>query len=969
MRSSPISFILLFSILSKSQVIAGNPKGKGFYFRENKGQVFDQYLSARPEILFSGGDGGFTFHLKKNGISYQISKTLQVTKFNSNAVGRNPAKESMGLSISRIDINWLNTTKDPVIEKGAAQTGYENFYGESCPNGALFVRSYNEVGYQNIYPNIDLRWFSLNGKLKYEYIVAPFSNYRAIQSEIVGAKKIRIDEQGRLIITTENGQIVEDVPFVFQDDQVLTSHWDLNGNIVSYIIDGVNNSKPFTIDPLVRSWGTYFGGSQEDAVGGINVDPLNNVIIVGQTKSPTTANIATTGAHQVTFGGTSLGAPFGDAYVTKYNSAGVRIWSTYYGGSDKDAAFGCATDQSGNIYVTGVTSSTNNAVMTTQGCYQMLYAGGVQNGDAFLVKFNASGVRAWGTYYGSESDEIANSVCIDLNGDLYVCGATQQSGMTTLSTVGAFQASHSGGGFNWDGFLAKFSATGSRIWGTYFGDIGNDIPFYCQADLQNNIVMVGYTNSQTSTIIASPNCHQPSLSNSSYDGFIEKFSSSGSRLWGTYYGGGGTEIITNCSIASGGDIYVAGKSSTPTSTLVATNSGFQPIYGGGNSDVFLAKFNSNGLRQWGSYYGGSGSDDVGYCALDGNGNVYLTGLTSTSVGTAIATPCTYQTAYGGAGTDCFLAKFDQQGIRLWGTYYGGAGTEYTNTNNIGPCVAVDNSNAVYLCGTTSSGANVMTSTGAEQANYGGGAEDTFLARFAGCTPDTPPPINLTACRGQPAVLNAPQSCMTKWYSDSVLTNLIYLGPVFTTNNINNDTVFYFVDFSCGIESSKAVAHLTVIPSPTVTIITSNSLICNGDSVSLSSFGADQFSWLNIGQGASISVTPSATIIYTLIGMFLNSCASSTTATIEVNDCTGLKKLDQLSRALRVFPNPSNGFISIFAEEEYNVSLIDNLGSNRMDFQILNGENLIDIRSLANGVYFMFSKNDQSRSTHKIILNR
>src|SRR5690606_24972481 len=130
-------------------------------------------------------------------------------------------------------------------------------------------------------------------------------------------------------------------------------------------------------------------------------------------------------------------------------------------------------------------------------------------------------------------------------------------------------------------------------------------------------------------------------------------------------------------------------------------------------DAFIAKFNAAGTRIWGSYYGGPSSEDWAYVGIDINNNIYLSGQTSSSTGSAIATGCSYQQQFGGGFVDCFLVRFDPSGKRTWGTYYGGAG------NDLGAFVECHGSD-VYLGGTTTTTvAAVMVGNSGFQSTHAG----------------------------------------------------------------------------------------------------------------------------------------------------------------------------------------------------------------------------------------------------------
>jgi hypothetical protein len=127
-------------------------------------------------------------------------------------------------------------------------------------------------------------------------------------------------------------------------------------------------------------------------------------------------------------------AIFGIATITMAQN--VRAWGTYYTGTGQvwpngeERGNSCITDAAGNVYMVGFTSS--NSDIATAGAHQTVYAGGpISSGtggyDAFLVKFNSSGVRQWATYYGGSQDDMGISCAIDASGNVYMIGSTSST--------------------------------------------------------------------------------------------------------------------------------------------------------------------------------------------------------------------------------------------------------------------------------------------------------------------------------------------------------------------------------------------------------------------------------------------------------------------------------------------------------------------------------------------------------------
>jgi len=853
---------------NNSKIVKANSQSQ-ISFKENKGQVSDQNYRPRPDILFSGTDGQLVFHIKNNGISYQLGKVDKWKKQDTFPIishSKNKSSELVPEQITtyRLDVNWLNSNSKADIIKGEVLEGYDNFYLESCPQGALEVKSYKQITFQKLYNGIDLKWYEKSGRLKYDYIVAAGADYKQIQLEINGAENISVNKNGELIIKTPLGDLIEQAPIVKQNGQQLTAKWTIKNNIISFEIEKINSLLPLIIDPLIRLWGTYYGGNGQDEGWFLSKDLNNNVYTSGHTKSNNSLNIATVGAQQTTYSGG--GSFWGDAFITKFNSAGVRLWATYYGGSGQDFGCRCITDASENVFFVGGASVTNSAIIATPGAHQTNYTGGgFGNGtdDAFLVKFNSAGIRQWGTFYGGSGCEWAEGIDLDNFGNIYMTGGT--TSQTAIVTPGCHQATI---GVYFDAFLVKFNSSGVRQWATYYGGNAYDNGECCKVNSSGDIFLMGYTLATNTVFISTPGSYQTNYGGGSGDSYIAKFNSSGVRQWGTYYGGPGDDWFGHFCLDTAGDLYLPGSSSSTTGTVIATPGTHQPNYGGGIHDAFLAKFSSAGNRLWCTYYGGSG-DDIAYnLSLDANSNVYLSGHTSTSSGTSIATECTYQYVYGGGASDAFLAKFTSSGTRLWGTYYGGTGREddFWAVDNIS-----DSQGNVYLCGTTTSPTGTVIASGSShQPLFSGGISDAFLVKFNGCTPvlpaSTTPSQNLVICFGQNTSLTTNTlDCGIKWYQIPG-GSVIGTGSVLPTPTLASNTTFFIGDLSCGPANSLTPVTVTVNPLPNISINANNTLVCSGTQINLNAIGAINYTWTpGASNSASLSFSPTASISYSVEG--------------------------------------------------------------------------------------------------------
>jgi gliding motility-associated-like protein len=883
-------YIVCLMAIIWSVILYGNSADKQtISFKENKGQISDQYFRPRPDILFAGQKADVNFYLRNNGISYQMNKVDEWT--NEFKPGKLMNKNRNVLpskgQIFRLDINWLNTNLDFKLIKEEQLPGFENYYTQVCPNGVLGVKSFKKLKYQNIYKGIDLVWYDAKGNLKYDYYIFPGFDYKQIKWEISGADTIFIDHKGNLIIQTPLGSIAEESPIAFQDSKKLKAKWQINKNVVSFTVAGIDPSKTLIIDPLVRLWGTYFGGNKVDWFYGSCTDNSGNLYVTGGTDSE--SNIATIGAHQVTYGGYAQNTNWftGDAVLAKYDSVGNKIWCTYYGGDHGDFGSACAVNSNGNyVAMVGVTASTLAGVITTQGCHQSVWNDGQSpdKHDGFCALFDANGVRIWGTYYGGTGGDIIYDCCFDSSDNLFLCGGTSSSNSgNVIATNGAFQSVFGGKA---DAFLAKFNISGSRLWSTYYGANGTDYAESCVYDKAGYVYMVG--TSSSSVNISTPGSHQPNYGGGidpmtmgvfkqEGDAMIVKFDENGNRIWATYYGHGHNDWANDCALDSNNDLIVSGATTFGIPGIISTPGSFQSNYGGGIRDAFLLKLNSSGVRQWCTFFGGTGNEPANYCDVDANDDIYLCGNTSSS--SSITTPCSYQPNYGGGSFDIYLAKFSNSGMRLWSTYYGSNSLEdYAHCRT-------DMNGHVYIVGeTTGSGGGYFGSLNASQSIYGGGAYDGIIAKFNGCkAPENlTPPDKMIVCTGNTTTLQTNDNCGVRWYDQS--GTYLNTGGQLIIGPEENQT-YYVIDSTCGNSNSVAI-NVTVDTYPELTIVPSTTLVCQETEVKLKASGAMSYSWtpndlLSCEDCSEPSLKPTETKEYCVTAKNL-SCETNSCITIEVN---------------------------------------------------------------------------------------
>ena len=697
-------FITIIIAMLIGSAIEANTINSQYAFIENKGQIIDQNNNLNPAVKFLWTGNGMKVQLKGNSFSYEVLKyekqarkrALPTSVLRDKRWGN--LMDSMVLYSHRIDVELLNANPNPLLKAEGQSEDYLNYYTTGTPEaGVTYAHQYQKVTYKDIYPNIDLE-FVLDGKsdngFKYNFIVRPGGKIEDIKLKYVGANQVKLNDEGNLQIETNYGKLYESIPFSFEKEtnkNIKVKYKEISENIFGLTSQEYNLQNTLLVDP----WITYYGGGNQEGCWSIKTDINNNVFISGCTGSIN--NIATIGAHQTAIGGG------GDGFIAKFNSNGQVLWSTYYGGSNDECIYSSELDKYGSIVVSGQTTSQNN--IASVGSYQTSLSG---NLDAFIAKFDSMGFRQWGTYYGGNNGASSRSITTDSTGNIFVTGFT--SSTTGMATSGAHQISLGGAD---DAFIVKFDGNGTRQWATYFGGSNDDDGYCIATDKVGNVLLAGRTNSTNS--IATSGAHQTTLGSifiskfnsagirqwgtyygepglsevydikadkfqnvifcgetgsptgiatsgsykatlsigGSNDGYFVKFDSTGVRIWGTYYGGIGAENIASLVIDSSDNIFISGT--TESTSDIATTGAFQTSLNG-QSDAYFAKFNTHGVRQFASYFGGNGEDGA-YIAIDNHKNIFLGGNTSS---TNIATNGAYQTVYGGL-YDAFIASFDSTG--------------------------------------------------------------------------------------------------------------------------------------------------------------------------------------------------------------------------------------------------------------------------------------------------------------------
>lgn len=460
------------------------------------------------------------------------------------------------------------------------------------------------------------------------------------------------------------------------------------------------------------AFSTYLGGSGPEQVRDIATDAQGNIYVTGGGSSP---NFPTTaGAFDTTPNGNF------DVFVTKYSPSGALIWSTVLGGSQYDRAYALEVDANGYVYIAG---RAGRGLPTTPGAFQTGYNGyytgaayGEQNAFVAKLKPDGSGL-VFASYFGSY--ELIRDLAIDKDGDLYVAGSRRstETGAAPPSAwfANAFQKTPNAAG---ETVVAKIKSDGTQVlWATYYGGSGADgAAPSIRVDALERPTVLGTTTSAdlVTTAGAFDRTH-----NGGVDMFVATFSADGSSLLSsTYFGGSGNESTEthNLALDAAGNAYISGY--TGSADLPTTAGALQRTHGGGGNDAFVAKFSPDRSALLAStFYGGSGGDGSEGINLDANGNVYISGPSS-STNLKMAGGSFRATNAG--LSDLFVAKLSPNlGSLLYASYLGGSGNDSARTSWI------DAGGNIYVAGHVEGG---FFTRNAAQSLYGG-AIDAAVAKF------------------------------------------------------------------------------------------------------------------------------------------------------------------------------------------------------------------------------------------------
>jgi hypothetical protein len=314
-------------------------------FEVNRGQTTDR-------VKFLSRGSGYSLFLTSQEAVIALRKPNAAKSRNQNSLIANSKAAVLRMKM-------IGANRSPRVEGQDELPGKSNYFiGNDPAKWQTNVPSYQKVRYHGIYPGVDLEYYGNQQQLEYDFVIAPHASARAIRMVFDGARRLRIDPNGDLVIQTAGAEIRQLKPVVYQEVGgvrhlvdgkyvLLRKHLRIGNRVVGFSIGRYDRSLPLVVDPTLV-YSTFLGGTGNEDGNAIAVDALGNAYVAGATNSfdfPITAVAFQTSQQS----DPSLGNPSG--FVTKIDPTGsAKIYSTYLGGSCTDIIFGIAVNTSGEAY-------------------------------------------------------------------------------------------------------------------------------------------------------------------------------------------------------------------------------------------------------------------------------------------------------------------------------------------------------------------------------------------------------------------------------------------------------------------------------------------------------------------------------------------------------------------------------------------------------------------------------------------
>jgi PKD repeat protein len=580
-----------------------------------------------------------------------------------------------------------------------------------------------------------------------------------------------------------------------------------------------------------------------------------------------------------------------DIFLAKYDVEGNYVWAKRMGGTSTEVGKSLALDGSGNVVVTGSFQGTAD-FDPSAGTANLTSAGGQYDSDIFLAKYDASGNYVWAKGIGGTGNEVGNSLASDGSGNVVVTGSFSS---TADFDPGAGTASLTSAGGT-DIFLANYDASGNYVWAKAIGTTNTDVGYSLALDASSNVVVTGSFNGIRDFVF---NPFPQMISKSEI--FLAKYNASGVNIWEKRIGGISEDVGYSLALDGTGNVVVTG--SFQGTEDFDPGAGTANLTSAGSSDIFLAKYEAaSGDYVWAKGIGGTGYDVVTSLALDGSGNVVVTGSFRGTADFDPGASTANLTSVGGEyDADIFLAKYNASGNYVLAIGMGGTG------NDIGNSLTLDGSGNAVITGIFKATADFDPSAGTTNLTSMSGGQYGFIAAYgssictnptaggtiataqSGYNPFTPAAFTSTvAASGESGTLEYKWQSSTTSNSASFEDIASSNAATYTAGALTVTTWFKRLarvscsaDWTEAVESNVLEVTVTNCTNPTPSISDGSlTTFCAGGNVVLTSSSATGNQWYKDGAeiGSATNQTYTATTAgsYTVI-VTTSGCSSAASA--------------------------------------------------------------------------------------------